>query len=375
MDLSLITYYFILPLLQYFKELCGNYGWAIIAVTVVIKGILYPLTKHQTSSMQKLQVLQPKIKILQERFESQKEKYKDKPEKLKSAQEEFQKDMIEFYQKNNVNPMGGCLPMLVQLPVLIALFWAFNGSPFKPLAITAPITILEQNQTINEEIRGASKPSIYIGNKGEKGRLVVNPGEVRIPVDKELKYSLIKLDGNIDSSLSKVQWEISDKPVYVAGYEPKDIESFADIKVNEDKTILIKAKKPGKLFLNAVLPASSENDKFLFISGLGKTGAFDPETKTLNIDVIILVILFGFTIWLSGLVTAKSTPPAADAKQAEMQKTMQQIMPGMVAVMTLMFPVPSGVLLYFVVSGFIQALQTWMIMRSPVKLNNAEAKI
>ncbi len=69
MDLSLITYYCILPLLQYFNELCGNYGWAIIAVTIIIKVVLYPLTKHQTSSMQKLQALQPRIKILQERFE------------------------------------------------------------------------------------------------------------------------------------------------------------------------------------------------------------------------------------------------------------------------------------------------------------------
>lgn len=81
-------------------------------------------------------------------------------------------------------------------------------------------------------------------------------------------------------------------------------------------------------------------------------------------DIIILVFLFVVTIWLSGKVTAKSSPPPIDLKQAEMQKTMQKIMPSMVGVMTLMFPVPAGVLLYFVVSGFIQALQTWMVMRT-----------
>lgn len=368
MDLSLITYYCILPLLQYFNELCGSYGWAIIAVTIIIKVVLYPLTKHQTSSMQKLQALQPKIKVLQERFEQQKERYKDKPEKLKEAQDAFQKDMIEFYQTNKVNPMGGCIPMIIQLPVLIALFWAFNGSPFKPLALTVPVEILEQNQTLNEEIRGSSMSAIYIGDKGEKGRLVLNPGDVRVPVDKELKYKVIKTDGNIDSILKAVKWELSDKPVYDETSVSKNVSEYADLMVNEDNTVSIKTKKPGRVFLNAILPATSAHDKFLFISGLGKTGAIDPITKKINFDVVILVILFGLTIWLSGKVTAKSTPPPSDPKQAEMQKTMQQIMPGMVSVMTLMFPVPSGVLLYFVVSGFIQALQTWMIMKSPVSL-------
>lgn len=368
MDLSLITYYCILPLLQYFNELCGSYGWAIIAVTIIIKVVLYPLTKHQTSSMQKLQALQPKIKVLQERFEQQKERFKDKPEKLKEAQDIFQKDMIEFYQTNKVNPMGGCIPMIIQLPVLIALFWAFNGSPFKPLALTVPVEILEQNQTLNEEIRGSSMSAIYIGDNGEKGRLVLNPGDVRVPVDKELKYKVIKTDGNIDSILKAVKWELSDKPVYDETSVPKNVSEYADLIVNEDNTVSIKTKKPGRVFLNAILPATSAHDKFLFISGLGKTGAIDPITKKINFDVVILVILFGLTIWLSGKVTAKSTPPPSDPKQAEMQKTMQQIMPGMVSVMTLMFPVPSGVLLYFVVSGFIQALQTWMIMKSPVSL-------
>jgi len=373
MDLSLLTYYFILPLLQYFKELLGSYGWSIIAVTIFIKVILYPLTKHQTSSMQKMQAVQPKIKILQERFEQQKERYKDKPQKLKEAQEEFQKEMIEFYQKHKVNPMGGCLPMLIQLPVLIALFWAFNGSPFKPLPITVPIEILEKNETLNQEMKGASTPAIFVGDHGQKGRLVLNPGDVRIPVEKELSYKLVKVDGNIDSALGKVKWELSDKPVYVEGYKPKDIDSYADLSVVGDSVQVI-TKKPGKIFLNAILPADSENESFLFITGLGKTGAIDPVTKQINLDVVVLVLLFAFTIWLSGSVTAKSSPPPADAKQAEMQKMMQQVMPGMVGMMTLMFPVPSGVLLYFVVSGFIQALQTWMIMRIPAKLNNAVAE-
>lgn len=365
MDFSLITYHFILPMLEFFKEHLGNYGWAIITVTIIVKAVLYPLTKQQTQSMQKMQALQPKIKILQDRFNQQKERYKDRPEKLKEVQADFQKDMMEFYQTNKVNPLGGCFPMLFQLPILIALFIAFNGSPFKGVAVTVPIYILDKEQVANEQITGSSKPTIFVGKSGEKGRLVLNPGPVRVTVDKEIKYKILKLEGNINGVSNNARWELSDRPYYVKGYEPKNLDSLADLTINPDNTATVKAKKPGQIYLSAVLPGSSEKENFLFISELGKTGAFDQATGKLNLDVIILVFLFGLTIWLSGKVTSYSSPPQADPKQAEMQKTMQRIMPLMVSIMTLFFPVPAGVLLYFVVSGLIQALQTWLIMRKP----------
>ena len=112
MDLSLITYHVILPMLAFFKNVLGSYGWSIIAVTLLVKVVLYPLTKHQTESMKKMQALQPRIKVIQERFNKQKSKYKDRPEKLKESQGEFQKEMMEFYKTNKVNPLGGCLPMI-----------------------------------------------------------------------------------------------------------------------------------------------------------------------------------------------------------------------------------------------------------------------
>lgn len=368
MDFTLLTYHFILPLLEFCKNTLGSYGWAIIAVTIIVKAVLYPLTKHQTESMQKMQALQPKIKILQDRFNQQKERYKDRPEKLKEAQESFQKDMMEFYQTNKVNPLGGCFPMLFQLPILIALFWAFNGSPFKPVALSVPIEILNQDDTLKEQVKGASTPTIYVGKNGEKGRLVLNPGEVKISNGKEITYKIVKLEGNLNGITNSAKWELSDRPYYNQGSVPKDLSSFAEITVNPDNTATLKTKKPGRIYLSAILPGTCSDDKFLFISGLGKTGAINPITKELNWDVIILVFLFVLTIWLSGKVTSLSSPPPADPSQAEMQKTMQRIMPAMVGLMTLMFPVPSGVLLYFVVSGVIQALQTWMVMRKPVKV-------
>ena len=370
MDISLITYHFILPMLEFFKNSLGSYGWAIIVVTIVVKAALYPLTKHQTKSMQKMQALQPKIKILQDRFNQQKERYKDKPAKLKELQEGFQKDMMEFYQTYKVNPLGGCFPMLFQLPILIALFWAFNGSPFKPVAITVPIQILNQDQTLNEQIKGSSGSTIFVGKNGLKGRLVLHPGEVKIPAGKEIIYKIYTLEGNVNGVINNIKWQLSDRGLFTPGYNSKNLNSFADFAINPDNSVTIKTKNPGRVFLNAILPGSSEKDRFLFIKGLGETGAVDPLTGKFNIDVIILVMLFALTIWLSGKVTSHTTPPSSDPKQAEMQKTMQRVMPVMVGTMTLLFPVPAGVLLYFVVSGLIQALQTWVVMRQPISIES-----
>ena len=89
----------------------GSYGLAIIILTVIIKLILYPLTAKQLKSMKAMQVLAPKLKKLQE-------KYKDDPAAL-------QKQMMMLYQKEGVNPLAGCLPMLIQMPILMAMYYTF----------------------------------------------------------------------------------------------------------------------------------------------------------------------------------------------------------------------------------------------------------
>ncbi len=86
----------------------GNWGWAIIALTIIIRIILFPLTLKGMLSMQKLKELAPKIKELQQ-------KYKGDPQKLNAH-------MMQFYKKHGVNPMGGCLPMLLQIPVFFAIY-------------------------------------------------------------------------------------------------------------------------------------------------------------------------------------------------------------------------------------------------------------
>lgn len=93
-----------------------NYGLAIIILTIGIKLVLTPLTIKQVKSMKGMQKLQPKIKELQK-------KYKDNPKKM-------QEEMGRLYKEMGVNPLSGCLPLLVQMPFLIAIFYALRGYPY-----------------------------------------------------------------------------------------------------------------------------------------------------------------------------------------------------------------------------------------------------
>lgn len=90
-----------------------NYGVAIILLTVVIKMLLYPLTVKQVKSMKAMQEIGPKMKALQE-------KYKDNKEKLN-------KEIASLYRDAGVNPLAGCLPLLIQMPFFIAIFFAIKG--------------------------------------------------------------------------------------------------------------------------------------------------------------------------------------------------------------------------------------------------------
>jgi YidC/Oxa1 family membrane protein insertase len=92
----------------------GNWGWAIILLTVLIKGLFFKLTEAQYRSMARMRKLQPRIDQLKERFG-------DDRQRMSQA-------MMEMYKKEKVNPLGGCLPILVQIPVFIALYWVLIES-------------------------------------------------------------------------------------------------------------------------------------------------------------------------------------------------------------------------------------------------------
>lgn len=102
-------------ILLFFSQISGSLGMGIILLTIAIRLALYPLTLSQSRSLAAMRELQPKLQELQK-------KYKNKPE-------EYQRKMLELYQEHKVNPLGGCLPILVQLPFLWALFYVLRDLP------------------------------------------------------------------------------------------------------------------------------------------------------------------------------------------------------------------------------------------------------
>ena len=107
-----IAEYVLLPLFNFLHTFIPNYGFVIIVFSLIIKLVLYPLTKSSYQSMKKMQLLQPKIAEL-------KEKLKDDPQKLN-------KETMKLYSTYGVNPAGGCLPLVLQMPIFIALWGLFK---------------------------------------------------------------------------------------------------------------------------------------------------------------------------------------------------------------------------------------------------------
>ena len=96
-------------LLKWLDGFTHNWGWAIILLTIIIKSAFYPLNHASARSMAKMKVIAPKLKALQERYANDKQ--------------QLQVKMMEMYKQEKINPLGGCLPILVQIPVFIALYW------------------------------------------------------------------------------------------------------------------------------------------------------------------------------------------------------------------------------------------------------------
>jgi len=101
-------------LLEKIHNVVGNWGWAIVLLTILVKGAFFKLTEAQYKSMARMRKLQPRIDQLKER-------YGDDRQRMSQA-------MMEMYKKEKVNPLGGCLPILVQIPVFIALYWVLLES-------------------------------------------------------------------------------------------------------------------------------------------------------------------------------------------------------------------------------------------------------
>jgi YidC/Oxa1 family membrane protein insertase len=133
--IGFLTNNIMLPILDFFYGIVPSYGLAIVALTLVIRFALYPLNAGSIRNMRRMKVAQP---LMQKRVKEIQERYKDDPTKL-------QEEMGQVYKEFG-NPLAGCFPVLLQMPILFALFATLRGSPFADVSYDVNVQVFPQEQ-------------------------------------------------------------------------------------------------------------------------------------------------------------------------------------------------------------------------------------
>lgn len=330
MDFTTLT----IDALKALASIVGNYGVAIIVLTVFIRLLMWPLNVSQQRSMRQMQTLQPKLKAIQDR-------YKNNPQVMQTK-------MMEFYKEHKFNPMGGCLPLLIQMPIFILLYTALMSPQFiqnagntKFLFINRLDTTLRASAGIsNDGVMGASKSDSFMLGKTATVYLPTETLE-NVKVDKPQKA--LEIQGELTPGEN------------------------ADFKVSLDHLDLkfsqLEQVEKAEMTITDVNTRETEKVMFSRHDGLLTASVPTIEVKhAFHWDVFALIALFGLTMWLSQkLMMATQKNEGADPTQAAIQKSMGTFMPIMIIATFVIIPIPAGVLLYLITSNVIQVLQTVLV--------------
>lgn len=332
-----------LPLLETFQKTTGSYGWSLVLLTLFVRVLLWPLVAKQTESMKRMSMLSPTLKKVQA-------KYKGDPETM-------QKKLMGFYAKNRVNPMGGCLPMLLQLPIFFALFATFSGPPFgdKPIPVHVKVLSTKDLKEIKKETSNDAVPYVTEGT-GALSKVTVFPGESNVSVGTEMDFQTRAVDGTVPPEF-KVEWKV------IKDNQPA-IPEDASIDQNGHAVF----NKEGDYQVQAIVPGIAKDEPFGPISGLGKVASGMALLQPQNLDALALILLFGFTMWLSQkytMATSKPGPGEEIDEQTRVQQDTMKILPVVTTAMFFFIPLPVGVLIYIVLSNVVQSFQTWLLMKKP----------
>ena len=334
-----------LPILDFFHGVIPSYGFAIIALTLVIRFALYPLSAKSIRSMRRMRVAQP---AMQKKVKEVQERYKDDPEK--------QRQEMSAVYKEYGNPLAGCVPVILQMPILFALFATLRGSPFADVDYTVDMQIFpkEQIESVQPETVTTKAENVYINEDIHYKVLALLPSEnlgvgqtTQLEFQTEEGKSLSQLNAETESNLAP-NWEV------VKGQER--------VKINEDGTI--SAIAPGEVSIKASLPGVAKNEGFLFIDALGRVGAVS-EDGTIHWDILGMVIFFGISLYANQKLSGQSNKSGDNSQQ----QLISQITPILFTGMFLFFPLPAGVLMYIVLANVFQTLQTLILMREPLPDN------
>ena len=345
-----------LPILDFFYGIVPSYGLAIVALTLVIRFALYPLSAGSIRSMRRMKVAQP---VMQKRVKEVQEKFKDNPAK---QQEEMSKVYKEFG-----NPLAGCLPVLVQMPVLFALFATLRGSPFSDVNYSVNLQILPKDQIeqVQPQAFATSPQNIYVADGIHAPVIALLPGGNRLAVGEKTQFDFQTATGKPLKELLAEHPETKIAPHW------KVTKGQERVQVQEDGTI--EALQPGDVTIQGTVPGLASDKGFLFIDALGRVGAFD-EDGTIHWDVVGMVIFFGVSLYVNQILSGQGSSGNPQ------QETVNKITPVLFSGMFLFFPLPAGVLMYMVIANIFQTAQTFILSREPLPENlqklvvEAEAK-
>ncbi|EKQ69448.1 membrane protein insertase, YidC/Oxa1 family, C-terminal domain [Leptolyngbyaceae cyanobacterium JSC-12] len=350
-----------LPILDFFYGIVPSYGLAIVALTLVIRFALYPLSAGSIRNMRRMKVVQP---VMQKRQQEIRERYKNDPAK---QQEEMAKVMQELG-----NPLAGCFPLLLQMPVLFALFATLRGSPFSdvPYNINFQILPKEQIEQIQPQAYTTKPQNIFIADNVHAPISAIAPGGTKLAVGETTKIEFQTAEGKPIGEL------LQEHPDFASKLTPRfEVVSGAErVKINENGTI--EALQPGDVTIKTIIPGLAADKGFLFIDKLGHVGAIDPD-GTIHWDIVAMIVSFGVSIYINQLLSGQGGSSAASANPS--QETVNKITPILFSGMFLFFPLPAGVLMYMVIANIFQTVQTFLLSREPLpeeilKLVEAEEK-
>ena len=276
-----------------------NYGVSMILFTIIVKLALLPLTIKQIKSSQKMQEIQPEIDRIQKRYKNDKEK--------------LNQELMKIYQEKGVNPAGGCLPILVQFPIMLALYYT----------IRKPLTYM----------LGWSKEMI--------GNIIVKIMEIKPDFFSGNQYSFIDQFESVKANPAAVA-DLFEKNIY---YEINLVDA-----INTIPNLLEEGIE--KISLN-----------FLGIFNLGVKPTYDLSLITQNpglyVPALVLVILAVVTTYLSSKLSTKHMGQSSNSQVEQTNKTMMIFAP----VMTILigFQAPLGLSLYWTVSNLFQMAQQYFL--------------
>jgi YidC/Oxa1 family membrane protein insertase len=336
-----------LPILDLFFGIVPSYGLAIVALTLVIRFALYPLSAGSIRSMRRMRVAQP---LMQKRVKEVQDRYKDNPAKQ-------QEEMSKIYKEYG-NPLSGCLPVVLQMPVLFALFATLRGSPFSNVNYSVNLEIFpsEQIERIQPQSFATSPQNIYVSGGVHAPVAALLPSGNKLVVGDKTKIEFQTVEGK---PLQQFMAEYPDTEIQPTWQVIKGQE-----RVNISENGTIEALQPGEVTIQGTIPGLAAKQGFLFIKALGRVGA-TAEDGTIHWDIVGMVLFFGISLYVNQILSGQGQQSTDNSQQATVNKLTPVIFSGMF----LFFPLPAGVLMYMVIANMFQTAQTFFLSREPLPEN------